>query len=318
MNNNVYFDYDTNNSSFVKMSFYLQNKGIINSNFMLKLYNKELAKIDPYSESLSDKEKSMIIEECKKNIWYFFRVILRIPKIMGEGTREYELYRGNMATIYSYEISTGLLKNQIRSTLSSYTNIAIAIYASIFRDEASLYICHDPNSIYQKIDHVIVLPSYIKELFDICTIKVISKDYDIRDLSITDSGDMFYSNYFIDEYEFMKQLSISRVYYTLIDIENHPERKVFFNSTINDCIDIEELYMIESNSIGISECQLYDKLEYINQIRDSIKCIFAMKFNTIGLDISKELADDFFKMFNEDEDTYRREVLLLRENNTTY
>ena len=73
------YDFDTSNASFIAMASILRRKGVKNWAFFLKLYDEDLVGVDPYDENLSNEYRLKIIMECKKNMWYFIREVMRIP-----------------------------------------------------------------------------------------------------------------------------------------------------------------------------------------------------------------------------------------------
>jgi hypothetical protein len=101
-NNKGFYQVETNNASFVQMYETLKKIGINNNKFFLRLYDEELKDIeDIYNPPLE--YKARIINEIKRNFWYFIREVVRIP--VPGGTKPYELHRGNLA------LSWCLLKN---------------------------------------------------------------------------------------------------------------------------------------------------------------------------------------------------------------
>ena len=81
-------DTNTKNKSFLRMSKYLYDLGIVNDNclFMLETKNKSLVNFDyeaNYTNELNPITGQTILDEilteCKNNIWFFFREIVRIP-----------------------------------------------------------------------------------------------------------------------------------------------------------------------------------------------------------------------------------------------
>lgn len=93
-----YYDFGTENYSFIKVAKLLAERRIKNNMFMLKLFDKRAARLDPYDPNLSDKEKILILDECRKNFWYFIREVVRIP--VPGGVRRFELHRGNLAEMW--------------------------------------------------------------------------------------------------------------------------------------------------------------------------------------------------------------------------
>ena len=94
----IYAQMSTNNKSFLDMHYYLKSIGIKNNKFMLTLYDKDLAGIDPYDPRLNQMMKQKILRECLCNYWYFLREVVRIPDQGAQGSGvKYKLHRGNLA-----------------------------------------------------------------------------------------------------------------------------------------------------------------------------------------------------------------------------
>ena len=89
----------TSNSSFLKMHYYLKEKGIQNNDFFLALMDQGLAGIDPRDPNLPPHMKIRILNECRMNYWYFLREVVRIPQEGGavNSGAKYNLHRGNLA-----------------------------------------------------------------------------------------------------------------------------------------------------------------------------------------------------------------------------
>ena len=94
----VYFDIKTKNTSFIKISKELRENGIQSYMFPLMIYDKDLIGVDPHDPNLTATQKSRIIIECKRNIWYFIREVARVP--VPGGHVMFELHRGNLAMIF--------------------------------------------------------------------------------------------------------------------------------------------------------------------------------------------------------------------------
>ena len=88
--------YNTRNNSFLKMHYILKTMGIKNNAFFLELKDPDLLYVDPFDEDeLTLELQFKILIEIKRNPWYFFREILRVPGSGGENY--FELHRGNLA-----------------------------------------------------------------------------------------------------------------------------------------------------------------------------------------------------------------------------
>jgi hypothetical protein len=95
----VYYQMETSNKSFLEMHFFLKAKGIKNNKFFLILYDRDLAGVNPRDPNLNEMMKAKILRECMVNYWYFIREVVRIPDQGGTvgGGKPYKLHRGNLA-----------------------------------------------------------------------------------------------------------------------------------------------------------------------------------------------------------------------------
>ena len=99
-------DVNTKNLSFIQTAKDLQNLGVKNNKFFLKIFDPKLIGVDPYSPALTREQIQRIIVEVMRNPWYYLREIARIPEQgsaqgPGSGT-PFQLHRGNLAAIYCF------------------------------------------------------------------------------------------------------------------------------------------------------------------------------------------------------------------------
>lgn len=107
----AYIHENTKNIHALKMTQVLRKMGIKNNLFVLTLFDKGLAHVDPFDfESITPNLAYRIWIECQRNHWYFFREICRIPETGGDGV-PFEFHRGNLALIWCYynDIDIGLI-----------------------------------------------------------------------------------------------------------------------------------------------------------------------------------------------------------------
>ena len=104
-----YVDFSTENRSFLKIAALLEQKGIENCYFFLKLYNKKLKGVNPYDPDLSDDLKFQIFSECANNRWYFYREVFRVGETGSStdvgGGCAFKLNRGNLAYLWAMELN---------------------------------------------------------------------------------------------------------------------------------------------------------------------------------------------------------------------
>lgn len=111
--------YNTTNQSFIYMHKILKDMGIKNNTFMLQVYDPELINIDPLNDELPQEMQARVHYEITRNIWYYFREIVRIPST-GNKLR-FELNRGNMAIIWAFSLNINFSCLLPRQSYKSYT-----------------------------------------------------------------------------------------------------------------------------------------------------------------------------------------------------
>lgn len=92
------YDYNTKNKAFINVHLLLKQLGVKNNNEHLQLFHQELLGIDPHDPTLPDFIKNLIMEECKVNVWYFLREVVRIPT--GESMTYFDLNIASFTTAW--------------------------------------------------------------------------------------------------------------------------------------------------------------------------------------------------------------------------
>lgn len=131
-----YIHAETKNTSFLKMTVLLDSMGVTNCYFHLKLYDKDLIDINPYSKKLSDEMRFKIFIECSNNRWYFYREVFRVSE-GGAGTgvgggSPFILNRGNLAYLWAMELNLSTYLIMPRQTGKTWAAIADAVWTHHF------------------------------------------------------------------------------------------------------------------------------------------------------------------------------------------
>lgn len=95
-------DYDTDNTSFLRLVKLYKQMGVKNAEFILALLQPELSGVDPFDETLSSELKMKIAMEAHYNPWYVFRQLMRLPANAGTVPIRFKANRGNIALIWSF------------------------------------------------------------------------------------------------------------------------------------------------------------------------------------------------------------------------
>jgi hypothetical protein len=95
-------DYNTSNTSFLRLVKLYKRMGIENCEFPLALLQPELSGVDPYADDLTPELKMKIAMECRYNPWYYFREVARLPPNSGDVPIRFLANRGNIALYWSF------------------------------------------------------------------------------------------------------------------------------------------------------------------------------------------------------------------------
>ena len=95
------YDFKTKNKSFIETHLQLKLLGVQNNAFHLILLNPLLQGIDPHSKDLTANQIMMIIQECKLNMFYYLREVVRIEESGGK-TIPFRMDRGTLAACYHF------------------------------------------------------------------------------------------------------------------------------------------------------------------------------------------------------------------------
>ena len=106
---------ETKNQSFTKMVLRLDRMGIRNSAFFMALYDQDLRHVDPHDPQLPETQKLMVAFECRHNIWYFIREVVRLPATGGNNL-PFELNRANLAMLWCFFNNISITATQPRQT----------------------------------------------------------------------------------------------------------------------------------------------------------------------------------------------------------
>ena len=216
----------TKNTSFINMWRYLQEINVENNIFMLELKDESLIDFDTeYLSTCGQGKRDDIInrlyEECRNNIWFFFREVIRIGVPLMEYTRNYAycsrfiLTPDSMRMIYLYEHNRDFLFLKKERQLGNTTTInLLELYDLIFnnRNDYSSYtvnIMGDKNSISldnKNMENLININYRIFPVYNTENAVNISSQDTINELAKLDKG--VTRPYFVHLYEKSSELLI--------------------------------------------------------------------------------------------------------------
>lgn len=138
-----FIDTTTRNMSFLQTAADLKKLGIKNNMFFLKLYDRNLVGVDPFSSSLSREQKDRISYECMNNIYYFLRECVRIPEqggATGPGSGSaFILHRGNLSAAWCFDHNIDFYLVVPRQCYKTMSLLAMENWAYLFGTSNSLF-----------------------------------------------------------------------------------------------------------------------------------------------------------------------------------
>jgi hypothetical protein len=159
---------NTKNESFLQMSKLLKSRGVENNKFMLRLDNRKLIDIDPYDENLTTEQKLMIIDECRHNVWYFLREVIKVRENNDDHRYHFRLNLSTCAFIWLYSIQISSMIQTPRQQFATLTLRALKFHTEYL----SVY---EVNNDERYIDSRIVYPDYLIRV-DMTDLRKIDKE----------------------------------------------------------------------------------------------------------------------------------------------
>jgi len=159
-------DIRTKNTSFIKVYKLLKKMGITNNKFFLRLYDKKLVGVDPYSKNLTQEQKARIVQECMINPWYFIREVVRVKT--PRGNIPYELNRGNLALTWGMINNLNIIMMLPRQHGKTISTLCMYAWLFLFGAENSEMLFFNKEFKYSKLnlkrlgDIINIIPDYLK------------------------------------------------------------------------------------------------------------------------------------------------------------
>lgn len=319
-------DYNTSNKSFLDVSTQLENYGIQNKTFMLRLYDQSLVHVDPY-HAQDDEIKSRIVRECERNIWYFFREVVRVP-VQGGGTIPFKLDFTSCAQIYLFEKnmdswvtkSRFLFKSTTCQLLCKYTSIFPLLSDRTYNELINIYTINKVNiSRHNRILYNSI-PPYMKfSNVNSKITKLPGMESKLKYIEMCDFQDMPTLAYFPDT-EYIKDIDEAyHIISTVMKGENS-DSLIISESTICDESNAENILqhsLIWKNEFyDTPDWLLYDLFSnYDNKKEIDGKDIrlFHINFSYTDLGYDERWYKECARMLNNDYEAIRREILCERK-----
>ena len=129
-----YYDFGTQNESFLLTAAELKTLGIKNWYFMLEVKYPQLGvqDIDPYDPNISKEDQGKIHIESKSNLWFWLREVARIPAQGAPQPFKVGLTRASCAAAWCYLHNIDFMLCQPRQTWKTTIVLLLITYAFIY------------------------------------------------------------------------------------------------------------------------------------------------------------------------------------------
>lgn len=169
-----YYDFGTQNQTFIQTAYELKTLGIKNFYFMLEVKYPQLGvqDIDPYKPNITSEEIGKVLLECKANPWYFFREVTRVPARGAPQPFRAYLHRASCAMVWCFIHNIDFMVCQPRQTYKTTWVLILTTYAFIFDlNKAEMPFMHlDEKNVLRNAemfrDYVCALPPYMNPWYE--------------------------------------------------------------------------------------------------------------------------------------------------------
>ena len=131
----MYYDWETKNKSFIKVSNFLAELGIKNYRFPLVLYDPDLSGVDPFDPRISEEMQAKVIYEASRNKFYFLRELVKIREQGAPDATQYEAHVGNISIHFLRQLDINSYTELPRQCGKTIT--AAAEFAHVFLFETN-------------------------------------------------------------------------------------------------------------------------------------------------------------------------------------
>lgn len=164
-----FYDFGTQNQTFVQTAYELKTLGIKNFYFMLEVKYPQLGvqDIDPYKPNITSEEIGKILIECRANPWFFFREVTRVPARGAPQPFKSYLHRASCAMVWCFMHNIDFMVCQPRQTYKTTWVLILTTYAFIFDlNKAEMPFMHlDEKNVLRNAemfrDYICALPPYM-------------------------------------------------------------------------------------------------------------------------------------------------------------
>lgn len=289
MNNNILYHYDleTSNKSFLDMNNYLLQESIKNNNFMLAIMDKDLIGVDPYDNNLSKETIDKIRTECKNNIWYFLREIIRI-KLYDDKYCNFTLTKANCAQIYCASRRTSSWVSAPRQFYKTVSSNCICLWELLFNNDIISVDTFNKLNV-SNLSNKIILPSYLSLELSNFTEKI-----DICSSYIGDENSIIHCS----DAEFIDDIDM---------IVKKPNYYILFESVYNEFYH----FTGAKNILTSDNCLKWEENNYDKILKDD--CIYHIEFRSTQISENPARYEYIMrKILNCNDNKFNNEVLLNR------
>lgn len=292
---------ETNNKYFENLSEKLNEKGVRNNEFVLKLYNENINGLNPHCRDFLLEQKVLrdIQDETESNLWYYLRECVKIRDRENK-LHDFNLNIINLESLFLLEHGADVYLTSPRATMGTMTMCAYLLWKAHTGKKIS-FVCtrkSDEHNMFDRIKEIITTPFFIDKGIAISSYinyKLIL-DYNI------DADYLF-----IDDFEHMNNSTINDIFKILkLKKEGKIKTQIIFKS----CLGRESsLGRRVADDIAKSSSKFeYFYFDYPELIENKLYYVQEDIYDLFNKDTAEEKIENFKRLFNNDEETINNEL----------
>ena len=333
--NGRFYDFGTNNKSFLDVAESLKSIGIKNYYFMLEVKNPKVIGINPYDENITDDDIELVRDEVTKNMWYYLREVCRIPNL-GNTYSQFIANRGNIAQAWCFKHGIDSWLDLPRTRYKTMSALADQSWAYCFATTDTQFNFISSSSECAKIKLaymnkiISLLPKYLQYDSTDCDNKyvtqmkhpitkneiIVKTKVPFHESAISIGRSLTAPIQYFDDFEFIPEIKTildnSMLGYTKASFNARKNAKMY-GRLMTSVVGNKDAEMILNETAPFNEF-LYDHSQYEidNYIADNSKNnILYIEFSYKELGLTDEWLNDMSNKIDND-DIVRREILLER------
>lgn len=308
----------TRNRNFTSLKCKLEELGVQDNEFILRVKDQRVLDLDPFDENLDETQQSIIMQEAIGNLYYFLGECVKIKVIGKDEPDDFNLNLANLKALYTAEKGFNTYLTSPRQLYGTITFCAFTLWKCLKNrsdvDFKYSIITHNTETLrylFRRIKDVICLPPFIKDMIGDIKQSFIPVDVILNQIKHPSTVDPIKVDFiFIDDFEMFPYKKFKCIM-DLISMctQDRFETQFIFKTTVGkkgscgrsagDAIAMTA-DRFRNELFDIKNFLVTKRIMYINECYDNL------------VDDPEIWYNKMYSLLDGHEDTIRREVLCSR------